>query len=317
MQIHANAKLGLSGRYALVIAVEDGLSLKGAAAAFSVSPATAHRWWWRWIESGRSRQALRDRSSRPLRSPRRLSAQVEAAIVQAREQTGYGPNRLAGLVRRAASTVWKVLRRHGLTPRPRTPRPRYRRYEWSRPGALLHVDVKELPRFAKPGHRVTGDRRELAANVGAGYQYLHCVLDDHSRFVHVELHPRQDAETCTRVLERALAELGELGLEPPEAVMSDNAFVYTKSRRFRTLLASIGARHIPIPPYTPRWNGKVERFIGTLLSEWAYARPYASSGERARAPSSFVRYYNRRRPHTSLAGRAPLSRVHNVCGEDT
>jgi transposase InsO family protein len=246
-----------------------------------------------------------------------VSAEAEAAIVRARAETGHGPNRLAGLVRRAATTVWKVLRRSGLTPRPRAPRPRYRRYEWSRPGALLHVDVKELPRFAQPGHRVTGDRTELAANVGAGYQYLHCVLDDHSRFVHVELHPRQDAETCARVLERAHAELAALGLAPPEAVMTDNALAYTRSRRFRALLGSVGARHIVIPPYTPRWNGKVERFIGTLHAEWAYVRPYSSSSERARALSSFVRFYNRRRPHTSLGGHPPLSRIHNVRGDDS
>jgi transposase InsO family protein len=315
MHLHGNAKLGLAGRLALVGAIEDGLPLRRAAARFSVSPATAHRWWHRYLEGGRV--ALGDRSSRPLRSPRRLSEQAEAAIVRAREQTGYGPDRLAGLVRRAASTIWKVLRRRGLTPKPRAPRPRYRRYEWSRPGALLHVDVKELPRFQAPGHRVTGDRTELAVNVGAGYEYLHCVLDDHSRFVHVELHPRQDAETCTRVLERALAELAALGLGPAEAVMTDNAFVYTKSRRFHALLAAAGARQIVIPPYTPRWNGKVERFIGTLLAEWAYVRPYTSSSERARALSSFVRFYNHHRPHTSLGGKPPISRVHNVCGEDS
>ena len=315
MQLHANAKLGLRGRLALVQAVEEGLSLKAAAAAFMVSPATAHRWWHRWLEGGRELGALLDRSSRPCRSPRRLSAEAEAAIVRAREQTGYGPNRLAGLVRRAASTIWKVLRRHGLSPRPRAPRPRYRRYEWSRPGALLHIDVKELPRFVMPGHRATGDRRERG-NRGGGYSYLHCVLDDHSRFVHVELHPRQDAETCLRVLERALAELAELGLSPPEAVMTDNAFAYTKSRRFRTLLSQIGARHIVIPPYTPRWNGKVERFIGTLLQEWAYTRPYTNSHQRARALSSFLRYYNRQRPHSSLGGLPPLSRIHNLRGED-
>jgi transposase InsO family protein len=259
---------------------------------------------------------LRDRSSRPLRSPRRLSEEAEAAIVRAREQTGYGPNRLAGLLRRAASTVWKVLRRRALTPRPRLPRPRYRRYEWSRPGALLHVDVKVLPRFQRPGHRVTGERRNLTASVGVGYQYLHCVVDDHSRFAHVELHAGQDAETAAHVLARALAALAELGLGPPEAVMTDNAFAYTRSRRFRALLASHGARHIVIPPYTPRWNGKVERFIGTLLAEWAYVRTYASSSERARALSSFVRFYNRQRPHSSLGGKPPISRVHNVCGED-
>jgi transposase InsO family protein len=316
MHLHRNAKLGLAGRLALVTSIEEGLSLKRAAARFSVSPATAHRWWHRYLEGERHAEALRDRSSRPLRSPRRLSEEAEAAIVRAREQTGYGPNRLAGLLRRAASTVWKVLRRRALTPRPRLPRPRYRRYEWSRPGALLHVDVKVLPRFQRPGHRVTGERRNLTASVGVGYQYLHCVVDDHSRFAHVELHAGQDAETAAHVLARALAALAELGLGPPEAVMTDNAFAYTRSRRFRALLASHGARHIVIPPYTPRWNGKVERFIGTLLAEWAYVRTYASSSERARALSSFVRFYNRQRPHSSLGGKPPISRVHNVCGED-
>jgi transposase InsO family protein len=316
MHLHANAKLGLAGRLALVTAIEEGVSLKRAAARFSVSPATAHRWWHRYLEGGRHRDALRDRSSRPRRSPRRLSEEAEAAIVRAREQTGYGPDRLAGLLRRAASTIWKVLRRLGLTPKPRLPRPRYRRYAWSRPGALLHVDVKELPRFQRPGHRVTGERRNLTASIGAGYQYLHCVVDDHSRFAYVELHGRQDAETSTRVLGRAVAALAELGLGPPEAVMTDNALVYTRSRGFRALLASLGARHIVTPPYTPRWNGKVERFIGTLLTEWAYVRTYASSSERARALSSFIRFYNRQRPHSSLGGKPPISRVHNVCGED-
>jgi Integrase core domain len=121
---------------------------------------------------------------------------------------------------------------------------------------------RKCPAFQAPGHRATGDRSELAASVGAGYQYLHCVLDDHSRFVHVEL--RQGAEISSPVHERALAELAELGLGRHEAVMIDNAFVYTKSRRFRALLAAVGVRQILTPPYTPRWNGKVERFIGTF-----------------------------------------------------
>jgi transposase InsO family protein len=313
MHLHANAKLGLAGRHQLVLAIERGLSLKAAAAAFSVSPATAHRWWHRWLETEeRTRQALADRSSRPRRSPRRLTPAEEEPILRARRETGLGPARLAGIVRRARSTVWKVLARNGLSRKPAEPRPRYRRYEWSRPGALLHLDVKELARFREPGHRVTGDRRRRSRKVGN--EYLHLVVDDNSRFCHVELHPRQDAETCARVLERALAELHELGLDPPEAVMTDNAFAYTKSRRFREILALIGARHIVIPPYTPRWNGKVEALIKTFLREWAEVRTWQSSSERARALSSFVRYYNRRRPHSSLGGLPPISRVHNVCG---
>jgi transposase InsO family protein len=315
MHLHANAKLGPSGRHALVRAIEGGLSLKAAAAAFRVSPATAHRWWHRHLESGqRAPSALCDRSSRPRHSPRQLSPAEEEPILRARRETGYGPARLAWIVGRARSTVWKVLRRHGLSRLPRPERPPTRRYEWSRPGALLHVDVKRLARFREPGHRATGDRRELPRNRGVGYDYLHCVVDDHSRYAYVELHPHEDGLTAARVLVRALDELALLGLDPPEAVMTDNAFVYTKSPRFQAVLASAGARHITTPPYTPRWNGKVERFIQTLLGEWAYVRTWQNSSERARALLSFVRFYNRRRPHGSLGGRPPISRVHNVCG---
>jgi transposase InsO family protein len=315
MYLHANAKLGLSGRFALVCAIEGGLSLRAAAAAFGVSPATAHRWWHRWLAGGREKAALHDRSSRPRRSPRRLTGEQEEPILRARRETNLGPARLAGIVRRARSTIWKVLARHGLSRRQRGERRHFRRYEWSRPGALLHMDVKKLARFAEPGHRATGDRREIARNRGAGYDYLHCIVDDNSRFAHVELHPREDAETNARTLERALAELAALGLGPPEAVMTDRAFVYTQSRRFRALLARVGARHIVTPPYTPRWNGKVEAFINTLQQEWAYARRWPNSGERARALSSFLRYYNRYRPHSSLGGQPPISRVHNVRGQ--
>ncbi len=321
MQLHANAKLGLSGRYALVCAIEQGLSLRAAAAAFSVSPATAHRWWHRWREASTqeraSRRCLADRSSRPTRSPRRLSAEEEAPILRARRETNLGPARLAGLVRRARSTVWKVLWRHGLSRRRRGERQTYRRYEWSRPGALLHMDVKRLARFWVPGHAGTGVRDDKERNRGAGYEYLHCVVDDNSRLAYVELHPREDAETNARTLERALRFFAELGLDPPEAVMTDNAFVYTHSRRFRTLLASVGARHIRIPKGTPRWNGKVERFIQTLQNEWAYARVWRSSSERARSLPSFLRYYNRYRPHSSIGALPPISRVHNVRGQDS
>src|SRR5215203_1145732 len=177
MNLHANAKLGLAGRRELVLAIEGGMSLQRAAACFSVSPATAHRWWHRWLESGRSQAALADRSSRPHRQPRRLSAAEEEPILRARRETNLGPGRLAGIVRRARSTIWKVLWRHGLSRRPRGQRQSYRRYEWSRPGALLHLDVKKLARFSVPGHRAIGERTEIARNRGSGYDYLHCVVD--------------------------------------------------------------------------------------------------------------------------------------------
>jgi transposase InsO family protein len=187
----------------------------------------------------------------------------------------------------------------------------------SRPGALLHLDVKRLARFREPGHRATGDRREISRNRGVGYDHLHCVVDDHSRLAYVELHPREDADTNVRTLERALRFFAELGLDPPEAVMTDNALVYRRSRRFGETLERHGIRHIRTPAYTPRWNGKVERFIQTLQNEWAYSRTWPDSNARARSLQSFLRYYNRRRPHSSLRDRPPLSRVHNLCGQDS
>jgi transposase InsO family protein len=291
MKVHGNAALGPAGRLALVQTIESGMTLRAAAAALNVAPATAHRWWHRWLGAGeeerRSRAWLQDRPCTPHRQPRRLS-------------------------RRSRSTIWKILHRHGLSRQRREERQTYRRYEWSRPGALLHMDVKRLARFEKPGHAFTADRRD--PNRRVGWEYLHVVIDDHSRLAYVERHPREDAETNTATLERAIAWFASLGLDPPEAVMTDNAMVYRQARIFKVLLRRHGARHILTPPYTPRWNGKAERFIQTLQREWAYAHQWQSSTERLRSLSSFVRYYNRRRPHSSLGDRPPISRVHNVCG---
>jgi transposase InsO family protein len=321
MKVHANAALGPAGRLALVEAIESGMTQKAAAAAFCVAPATAHRWWHRWLLAGEAeRQSgawLRDRSSRPRRQPRRLSEAQEAPILRARRETNLGPGRLAGICRHPRSTIWKVLHRHGLSRlRQRAGRETYRRYEWSRPGALLHVDVARLARFQRPGHAVTGVRDMTGAEkrAGVGYVYLHCVIDDRSRYAYVECHRDQGGDTAAAVLGRAVEHFEALGMRAPEAVMSDNAFAYRKSNAFREQLAAHGARHILTPPYTPRWNGKVERFIQTLKREWAYAHSWPNSAERARAMPSFLRYYNRRRPHSSLGDRPPISRVHNVCG---
>jgi transposase InsO family protein len=322
MKTHPRATLGPAGRQAIVSAIEGGMTLKAAAAAFNVSPATAHRWWHRSRGVALSDKATgawwRDRSSRPHRSPRRLTAAEEEPILRARRETNLGPGRLAGIVRRARSTIWKVLHRHGLSRRRRGQRHSFRRYQWSRPGALLHVDMAELPRFREPGHAVTGDRSKtgFARRHPLGLVYLHCVVDDRSRYAYVEQHQAKDAATAAAVLTRAIEHFAELGLGPPEAVMTDNAYAYTRSRRFRAALAASGARHITTPPYTPRWNGKVERFISTLKTEWAMAHSWPSSSERSRALRSFIRYYNRRRPHSSLGERPPLS-VLNVRGQDT
>jgi len=321
MDFHANHALGLPQRLALVQAIERGSTLRAAAAALSVAPATAHRWWHRFrLASPQQRRSLawaHDRSSRPRSSPRRLTEAEEAPILRARAQTNLGPGRLAGLVRRARSTVWKVLHRHGRSRRPRGPRQGFRRYEWSRPGALLHMDVKRLARFDQPGHRSEGRSAGYKRSEGAGWEFLHCVVDDRTRLAYVELHSRDSEQTNIACLERALRWFSQQGLSPPEAVMTDGAMVYRRSRSFKALLAAIGACHIVTPPYTPRWNGKVERFIQTLQNEWAYAHRYPSSGARARTLGSFVRYYNRQRPHSSLGDRPPISRVPNVCGQDS
>jgi transposase InsO family protein len=256
-----------------------------------------------------------DRSSRPHRSPRRTPAAQEERICEARRRTNLGPGRLAGLVDCPRSTVHAVLARHGISRRRRAERQTFKRYEWSQPGALLHMDVKRLARFDDPGHFVTGDRAQRSR--GAGWVYLHVVIDDHSRYLYVEQHAREDADTNADCLARAIDHFAELGVAPAQAVMTDNALVYTRSARFAELVARVGARHITPPPYTPRWNGKAERVIRTLQDEWAYAHRWENSRQRTKALRSFIRYYNRRRPHSSLGDRPPISRVHNVPDQDS
>jgi transposase InsO family protein len=319
----ARGRLGLGGRRELVRLVEEGASLRAAARRLGVAPATAHRWWHRWREAAEAERrkgtCLRSRPPRPRSCPWQLGAAEEARIVEARLRTNLGPARLAGLVGRRRSTVWKVLRRHGVSRRRRPPAapPTPRRYEWAEPGALLHVDTKQLARFTRPGHFAHGDRAEEHKSHGAGYVFAHCVVDDRTRLAYVELHPDQRGHTCARVLERAARWFGAQGCGPVQAVMHDNAYPYTRSRAFRAAVSALGARHIQIPPHTPRWNGKVERFIRTLDEEWAHGRVWASSAQRARALLSFLRYYNRRRPHSALGDRPPISRVQQERGQYT
>src|SRR4051794_9047472 len=322
MRVHANAKLGPAGRLALVQKIEKGCSLRAAARESSVSVATAHRWWQRYAAAAVAEKAsgawARDRSSRPRRSPRRLTAAQEAPILLARSRTGLGPARLAGICRRSRSTIWKVLARHGVSRRRRSrPPATFRRYEWAQPGALLHMDTKRLERFAVPGHWATGDRTEKIRNRGAGHVYVHCVVDDHTRLAYAECHSADTGQFAARTLDRAITWFAEQGCGRVEAVMTDNAMAYRHSRAFAAVLAQHQARHIRTPPYTPRWNGKVERFIQTLDREWAKAQIWPNHQTRDRALSSFLRYYNRRRPHSSLGDRPPISRVHNLLGQDS
>jgi transposase InsO family protein len=313
-------KLGLAGRLELVRRIERGESLRAAAAALNVAPATAHRWWHRWRAASEaeraSRACLATRRPVPRSCPWALSDEQEQAILAARAKTNWGPMRLTYLTGRHRSTVWKVLARHGQSRRRRScERQSSRRYEWTEAGALLHIDAYSVPKFEQPGHWATGDRAQRSR--AAGKTVVIGVVDDHTRLAYCELHSAENAANAAATLRRAAQWFTEQGCGPARAVMSDNAKCYSTSFEFRDALAQLGARQILIPPYTPRWNGKIERFFGTLDSEWAHGRVWPNSDTRDRALASFIRFYNRRRPHSATGGRPPISRVQHLRGQDT
>jgi transposase InsO family protein len=321
MLLHRNAKLGLAGRYALVVAIERGCSIREAARRHGVSPATACTWSRRWraasAEEQRTLSCLFDRASRPHRPARLLPAAEQERICAERRRTGHGPRVIAARLGYAHATVWKALRRGGCSrpePKPREPA---RRYEWPCPGDLLHVDWTTLARFAEPGHAVTGDRTSSAEKKRRrlGYDVVHTIVDDHSRLAYAEVLADAKAQTVTGFLERALVFFDRHGIEA-KRLMSDNAWSYTLNRSLRELLAERGIRHLTTRPHRPRTNGKVERFIQTLEREWAYGLVYASSKHRRQALPYWLDHYNRSRPHSSLGSRPPISRVRNVCRQD-
>jgi transposase InsO family protein len=287
--------------------------LKAAAAAFNVSPATAHRWWHRWLDGGCQVSALLDRSSRPHRSPRLLALELQERICDCRRKTGWGPRLVAGATGFAHSTVWKVLKRAGLSRRPAATKEPANRYEWPCPGDLLHMDTSRYARFLSPGHRVTGDRSRRIRRGGPGYDFAHAIVDDHSRLAYVELHDDEKAETVTAFLERALDFFDDHGITA-KRLMTDNGFIYVRNRSLSELLTRRGIRHLTTEPYRPRTNGKAERFHQTMAREWAYGLAYRSHRHRNTALPHWLNNYNRRRPHSSLGDRPPISRVHNVRG---
>jgi transposase InsO family protein len=320
---HANAWLGPAGRRELVrLMCEMDWPERRAAECLSVSRATAHRWKRRWLAAGaedrRSGAWALDRSSRPRRSPRRTAGEVEARVLAARERTGWGPRLIAGETGVAHSTVHAILRRHGCSRAPREPRAAFRRYEWPCPGDLLHMDVKRYPRFRRPGHAVTGDRRRTAEEWATplGHDYFHAIVDDHSRLVYGELLSDERAATVVGFVERALTWFAGLDITV-RRVMTDGAMTYRRNRALRELFVEHDIRHIITPPYTPRWNGKVERFHQTMEREWAKGLRYRNSTARNRALPHWLGYYNQRRPHSSLGGQPPISRAHNLSGHDS
>ena len=295
MATHPKARLGLAGRQALVISIEQGSSIRTAARRFNVSPATAHKWWHRH----RAGEELHDRSCRPHRSPRMLDAAAQERICEVRRHTGWGPRLIAGVLGRPHSTVHRTLRRHGISRRPRPKREQVRRYEWPCPGDLLHMDTKRYARFSRPGHAVTGNRFSSRAEKleRVGYEFCHSIVDDHSRLAYSELHRDERAQTVAAFTRRALGFFEGHGIKA-KRLMTDNAFAYTRSSELRELLAAKRIRHLLIQPRRPQTNGKVERFQQTMAREWAYGLAYASSDHRAKALPHWLRYYNHHRPHS-------------------
>jgi transposase InsO family protein len=312
MNVHKNARLTPRGRVLMIERIESGMPVRRAAADAGVSERTAHRWLRRWRSGDRE---LSDRSSAPRRCPHRLAAVQLERIEELRRQRLTGPAiaRALGLAR---STVGLVLRRLGLNRLALLePRPPVIRYERERPGEMLHLDIKSLGRFERIGHRISGNRTGQSRSRGIGWDHLHVAIDDASRLAYTEVLPSLGREDATAFLTRALDWFARLGVKV-ERVMTDNGSAY-RSKLFAHALQRAGVRHVRTRPYTPRTNGKAERFIQTALREWAYARPYPSSDHRNQAVGLWTDAYNLTRPHAGIAGIPPFQRLNNLLGNDS
>ena len=312
MNLHKNARLTPSGRALLAERVSSGWAVKTAAVAAGVSLRTAHKWLGRHRLGGERRHC--DRSSAPRRCPRRTSPERLAEIEALRRQRMSGPQ-IARALGMARSTVGLLLRRLGLGRLAALEeKPPVVRYERAAPGELIHIDIKTLGKIDGVGHRITGQHARHHRARGVGHEHLHVAIDDASRLAYTEILPSLGKEDATGFLQRALAWYRRLGVTV-ERVMTDNGSAY-RSKLFAKALQQAGARHVRTRPYTPRTNGKAERFIQTSLREWAYARPYASSDQRTAAIGPWIDDYNLRRPHSGIGHQSPFARLNNLLGND-
>jgi transposase InsO family protein len=307
VKLHRNAKTTPMMRALLVHRIrQEQWPPAEAAAAAGISVRTTYKWLRRHRLGGRP--ALDDGSSRPHRQPRRTPPALTARIVAARyeRRTAWG---IAVQLQVPRSTVAAVLRRAGLNRLARlTPPPPVTRYEWPHPGDLVHLDVKPLGRIAGVGHRIHGNRR---AHVdGIGWEYAHVAIDDHSRVAYVEVLPDQTGATTAAFLQRTIAWFARHGVRITR-ILTDNGSSY-RSHCFQAVAARHAVRLKRSRPYRPQTNGKAERFIQTLIREWAYVRPYTTSARRTRALQPWVRAYNVTRPHAALGYRPPCSRFPRV-----
>ena len=308
--MHRNAPLTPQGRLRMCRRIESGWSIAATAESMQVSRQTAHKWWRRYLLEGPA--GLIDRSSRPRRCPHQTPVQLERRIVRLRQTRRLGPARLGGIVGLPASTVHRVLVRHGLNRLAVLDRPTgrvIRRIETSRCGELVHIDVKKLARVPTGGGHKKLGRAVTRNRPGQGYTHIHTAIDGYSRLAYSEFAGPENTPNCVAFLDRAVVWFARQGI-PIERILTDNGNGY-RSRAWTERCAQLGVRHTRTRPYRPATNGKVERFNRTLLDEWAYARLWTSETSRARALAPWLHRYNHHRHHTAIDG-TPAQRVNNL-----
>lgn len=312
--MHGNAKLTPAGRRILVERIAAGRPAAQVAAEMGVARQTAYKWWRRWLVEGEA--GLRDRSSRPRSSPQQVAPAVERAIERLRRRRKLGPARIGYQLGLACSTVHRVLCRLHLNRLVWLDRPTgavIRRYEYARPGDLVHVDIKKLGRIpAGGGWRAHGRANDRHHRTRVGYAFIHSAVDDCSRLAYSEVLADERAITVIGFWARACAWFAEHGVTV-RAVLTDNGSAY-RSTDFGRACTAVAIRHHFTRPYRPQTNGKVERFNRTLLDEWAYVRVYHSERARTAALATWLHIYNHHRSHTALGGQPPVSRVTNLPG---
>jgi transposase InsO family protein len=303
MELHNNARSCPASRALLVHRILGGMPVTKAAESAGVSRRTAFKWKRRYREAGEA--ALVDRSSRPLRMPRQAHPDRVEEVLRLRRRRQTGPQ-IAARVGLSTATVARILARSGLSRlkslEPKEPVVRYQR---ERPGELIHVDIKKLGRIGRVGHRIHGDRTTRVR--GIGWEFVHVAIDDASRLAYAEVLPNERSPSSTGFLRRSVTWFQSRGVQV-QAVMSDNGSCYV-SRRFKATCQKLQLRHLRTRPYRPRTNGKAERFIQTLLREWAYKRPYPTSIQRTDRLPRYLNHYNLTRPHAALNKRTPAQRL--------
>jgi len=305
MNIHKNARLTPLGRERIVMQALSGQTPEAVARAAGVCPRTVHKWVRRYKAEGI--EGLRDRSSRPHRLHRPTPPAFVERVEALRRQRWTG-KQIAAEVGVSPATVSRILKRLGLNRlaalEPAEP---VRRYEREHPGELIHIDIKKLGRFERVGHRITGDRRGQSKSRGVGWEFVHVAIDDASRVAVSRILPDEKKHSAVAFLKATVAYYQSLGVTVAR-VMTDNGSCY-RSKAFREACRDLAIRHIRTKPYTPKTNGKAERFIQTALREWAYAQAYDTSAERAAELPIWLHRYNWHRPHGSLKSKTPISRL--------